>query len=313
VVRPIRSTVPTPQARIKQANSTGRRLALARWIVDRKNPLTARVAVNHMWMRHFGKPLVSTVANFGLNGKSPTHPALLDYLAVEFMESGWSMKKLHRLLVTSETYRLRSRNDPARMAKDADNRYLWRTNPRRMEAEAIRDSVLAAAGQLDPTLGGPILDDKLGPTSRRRSIYFRFNNEYRMRFLDAFDPASPTECYERHESVLPQQALALINSSLTLNQSRLLERRLAAQAATPEKFVTAAFEQVLSRAPTSEERLRCERFLRDQADVVRLPAKLSLFPASPANVMPAAVDPVQRARESLIQVLFNHNDFVTVR
>ena len=309
VVRPVRFTA---HAHLP-ASSTGRRLALARWIANRKNPLTARVAVNHMWMRHFGRPLVFTVANFGLNGKSPTHPALLDYLAVEFMESGWSMKKLHRLLVTSQTYRLSSRNDPARMATDADNRYLWRMNPRRMEAEVIRDGILTAAGQLDPTLGGPILDQKLGQTSRRRSVYFRFNTEYRMRFLDSFDPASPTECYERRVSVLPQQALALINSALTLNQSRVLARRLVAEASTPERFVTAAFEQVLSRPPTTTERLRCERFLRDQADVVRQPGKLTPFPGGPGIVTPPATDPAQRARESLIQVLFNHNDFVTIR
>src|SRR5947199_8051297 len=103
--------------------------------------------------------------------------------------------------------------------------------PRRMEAEVVRDSLLAVAGQLDPTLGGPILDEKLGQTSRRRSVYFRFNTEYKMLFLDQFDPASPTECYERRESVLPQQALALANSALALNQSRLLAKRLSQETA----------------------------------------------------------------------------------
>jgi hypothetical protein len=301
----------TPLTPVKLAGSTGRRLALARWIADRGNPLTARVAVNHVWMRHFGKPLVHTVANFGLNGQAPTHPALLDWLAVEFMESGWSMKKLHRLLVTSATYRLSSRSEPASLAADPDNRYLGRMNPRRMEAEVVRDSILAAAGQLDTTLGGAILDNKLGQTSPRRSLYFRFNTEYRVQFLDSFDPASPTECYARHESILPQQALALINSALALNQSRRLARRLADEA--PQAFVTAAFEQVLSRPPTAEERSRCERFLREQADLVHQPAKLTPFPPSPDAVMPPAADPAQRARENLIQVLFNHNDFVTIR
>jgi hypothetical protein len=303
----------TPLEQSKPAGSTGRRLALARWITDRHNPLTARVAVNHVWMRHFGKPLVSTVANFGLNGQRPTHPALLDWLAVEFMESGWSMKKLHRLIVTSDTYRLSSRPDPARLAMDLDNRYLWRMNSRRMEAEAVRDSILTATGDLDPALGGPIVSEKQGQTSRRRSIYFRFNTEYRMQFLDTFDPASPTECYERHESVVPQQALTLLNSALALNQSRRLARPLTADAPTPKEFVTAAFEQVLGRLPTSTERSRCECFLREQAEVVRLPAKLSLFPPGPDVVTPPAAEPAQRAREDLIQVLFNHNDFVTIR
>src|SRR5215470_100000 len=129
---------------------------------------------------------------------------------------------------------------------------------RRMEAEVVRDSLLAVAGELDARQGGPILDEKLGQTSHRRSLYFRFNTEYKMMFLDQFDPASPTECYERRESVVPQQALALNNSALALSQSRLLAKRLAAEAGAAG-FVTAAFEQVLGRAPTAEERARCER------------------------------------------------------
>jgi Protein of unknown function (DUF1553)/Protein of unknown function (DUF1549)/Planctomycete cytochrome C len=304
----------TPLVRLNPAASTGRRLALARWITDRNNPLTARVAVNHIWMRHFGKPLVASVANFGLAGKKPSHPELLDYLAVEFMESGWSMKKLHRLIVTSTTYRLDSHaSDPANLAADPENIYLSHMNPRRMEAEAVRDSILATAGQLDRTLGGPILDETQGQTSRRRTIYFRFNTEYRIQFLDQFDAASTTECYERRESVIPQQALALANSALALNQSRLLARQLSQTAAEPGAFVIAAFEQVLSRPPTPAEKTRCERFLREQAELVKDPAKLQPFPPGPDAVTPAAADAGQRARENLIQVLYNHNDFVTIR
>jgi hypothetical protein len=304
----------TPLIRFDPADSTGRRLALARWITDRHNPLTARVAVNHIWMRHFGRPLVATVANFGLAGQKPTHPELLDYLAVEFMESGWSMKHLHRLLVTSDAYRLGSQDgDAARRALDPDNRWYWRMNSRRMEGEVVRDSILAAAGQLDTTVGGPILDEKLGQTSHRRSVYFRFNTEYKMPFLDQFDPASPSECYERRESVVPQQALALSNSALALNQSRLLPKKLAAAAPGPAAFVAAAFEQVLGRPPTPAERERCERFLREQAELLREPGKLLPFPPAPDDVLPHAADPAQHAREDLIQVLFNHNDFVTIR
>jgi Protein of unknown function (DUF1553) len=177
----------------------------------------------------------------------------------------------------------------------------------------VRDSLLAAAGQLDPTMGGPILDEKLGQTSRRRSVYFRFNTEYRMQFLDQFDAPSPSECFERRESVVPQQALALANSAVALNQSRLLARRLTAAAPGPGEFVTAAFEQVLGRPPTPAERARCERFLRDQAELLREPGKLTPFPPGPDAAAPPAADPVQHAREDLVQVLFNHNDFVTVR
>lgn len=293
--------------------STGRRLALARWIVHSANPLTARVAVNHIWMRHFGTPLVSTVANFGLNGRPPTHPALLDWLAVEFVESGWSMKHLHRLMVTSQAYRLGSRNaDGPNKIADPENRWYWRANPRRMEAEAVRDSLLSVAGQLDRTMGGPILDEKLGETSRRRSIYFRFNTEYRMQFLDQFDAASPSECYERRESVVPQQALALHNSVLALNASRELAKKLAA-ANPPTAFIGAAFESILGRTPMADERVKCEAFLREQAEIYRTPAQHTAYPAGPTGAMPPAADPDQHAREDLIHVLFNHNDFVTVR
>jgi hypothetical protein len=309
------TTTYTSLVTVNPASSTGRRLALAKWIASKDNPLTARVAVNHIWMRHFGRPLVPTVANFGPAGKAPTHPELLDWLAVEFMESGWSMKKLHRLLVTSQTYRLSShagKGDP-RLAADPENRTLWRMNPRRMEAEVVRDSLLAVAGRLDPTLGGPPLDEKLGQTSRRRSLYFRFNTQYRMLFLEQFDAPSPSECFERSVSVIPQQALALMNSALALTQARHLAARLSERAAGPAEFVTAAFETVLGRAPTAAERARCERFLREQADLLRTPGKLTPFPPGGDSVPPPSADPARRARENLVQVLFNHNDFVTIR
>src|SRR5207302_4732255 len=123
------------------ATSSGRRRALALWMTERKNPLTARVAVNHIWTRHFARPLVETVFDFGRNGKKPSHPELLDWLAVEFMDSGWSMKHLHRVIVTSQAYRLSSgpSTDHPNLARDADNRYLWRFNSHRLEAEIVRD------------------------------------------------------------------------------------------------------------------------------------------------------------------------------
>ncbi|MCE9561446.1 MAG: PSD1 and planctomycete cytochrome C domain-containing protein [Planctomycetes bacterium] len=306
------NTTYTPLVKMDAVGSTGRRLALAKWITDAQNPLTARVAVNHIWMRHFGTPLVSSVANFGLNGKKPTHPELLDWLATELVQSKWSMKSLHRLMVTSQVYRLSSRNaDGANKTADPENRYYWRTNARRMDAEVVRDSLLTVAGQLDTTMGGPIIDENLGLTSKRRSIYFRFNAEYKMSFLDQFDAASPTECYERRESVVPQQALALHNSALALNVSREVAKQLA-KVTDSGAFVNAAFERVLGRVPTDEERKRCEHFLRDQATLYAKPEKLTPFPAGPA-VTPPSTDPGQRAREDLVQVLVNHNDFVTVR
>jgi hypothetical protein len=227
------------------------------------------------------------------------------------------MKKLHRLIVTSDTYRLGSQaaKDNPNLAADQDNRYLWRMNPHRMEAEVVRDSLLAVAGQLDPAQGGPILDEKLGQTSRRRSVYFRFNTEYKMQLLDQFDAANPTECYERRESVVPQQALALSNSALALTQARLLAGRLSAspEGTSDAAFVGAAFEQVLGRPATTEERTRCERFLHEQAALLKNPARLTAFPPGADAVVAPAADPVRRARENLIHVLFNHNDFVTIR
>ncbi len=302
--------------------STGRRLALARWIADGKNPRTARVAVNHIWLRHFGQAIVATPANFGLNGRSPSHPDLLNWLAMELSENGWKMKRLHRLIVLSNTYRMLSsdggRDNPNRKA-DPENRYLWKMNSRRMQAEVVRDSVLHSAGQLDRTMGGSDLAENLGQTVPRRSLYFRLTPDSKMQFLELFDLANPNECYKRNESVIPQQALAMTNSAVALTQARILagsmSKQIAAESksATDDTFVTAAFEQVLSRAPTDFEQQACRQFLKNQQEILKQPAKLKTFPAGPVVKVAGASDPQQRARENLIHVLFNHNDFVTIR
>ena len=146
------------------ATSTGRRLAFARWIADRSNPLTARVAVNHLWGRHFGRAIVPSVNDFGRNGQRPSHPALLDWLAAELMDRGWSMKAIHRLIVTSATYRQDSRPEPADLARDPDNVFLWRWTPRRAEAEVVRDCVFAVAGTASTRrMGGPDIDHQGRP------------------------------------------------------------------------------------------------------------------------------------------------------
>jgi mono/diheme cytochrome c family protein len=312
----------TPLSPTYPARSTGRRKALAEWIASRDNPLTARVAVNHIWLRHFDQPLVDTVFDFGRNGKRPSHPELLDWLAVELMESGWKMKHLHRLIVTSRTYRLASTTpaeDHPNLAKDADNRLLWRANPKRMEAEMVRDTILYTSGELDAAVGGPVLENTEAPTSRRRSLYFSVYPEGggHAKFLEIFDAPDTCDCYRRSASVLPQQALALTNDQFTLKHSRLLARKLQTSLATknadgkvPEEgFLTAAFEQILGRPPTADERSLCNDFLRRQQEVFR---KAAPVPAVNGSVAPSA-DPVLRARESLVRVLFNHGDFVTVR
>jgi hypothetical protein len=277
------------------SESSGRRLALAKWITARQNPLAARVAVNHVWLRHFGQPLVPTVFDFGGNGQPPTHPALLDWLANQFMEEGWSFKKLHKHIVMSDTYRMDSTPDSASLAKDPENRFYWRRLPQRLEAESVRDTLLYLAGRLDPTRGGPELDHEKGLTTTRRSLYYRHANEKQMVFLTTFDAAGPTECYRRVSSVVPQQALALANSSVAQESGQTLARQLSQRLgpqASPTAFVTACFEHILGRAPSTEETDVCLRFLREQEQRMK---------------------ETQRARTSLVQVLFNHHEFVTVR
>jgi hypothetical protein len=290
------------------ATSTGRRTALARWLTDARNPLTARVAVNHVWLRHFGQALEPSVFDFGRNGRPPSHPALLDWLASEFMRSGWSLKALHRQIVLSATYRQASTPDPADQAIDRDNVFLWRMPPRRLEAEAVRDQVLFVLGRLDLATGGPDIDPALGLTVPRRSLYFRHAAEKQMEFLKLFDAASVTECYQRKESVVPQQALALANSELTVRGARLLARALSAACGpSPEAFARSAFDRVLGRPPTDAELAECVAFLAPAG-----PPRTGATPPDPEGKAPAA-DTALRAREGLVQVLFNHHEFVTVR
>jgi hypothetical protein len=276
-----RSTDDYPQT------STGRRLAFARWVVDPKNPLTARVAVNHIWARHFAQGLVPSVDDFGRNGRAATHPALEDWLASELMSNGWHMKPIHRLIVTSATYRQASTASAKDLALDPDDTYLWRMPSKRMEAELVRDNVLWAAGDLDVALGGPDIDPAQALTNKRRSLYFRTAAEKEVEFLKLFDGPNVTECYMRHPSVIPQQALALANSQLVVEQARLLAGKLAGL--KEEAFVRAAFLRVLARPASGEEVKACVAFLGDLSH------------------------PAERAREDLITVLFNHNDFVTIR
>jgi hypothetical protein len=307
---------PRPVTRYSET-STGRRLAFARWIADRDNPLTARVAVNHVWLRHFGQALVPRVFDFGRNGRPPSHPALVDWLAAELMEASrgcqppeWRMKHLHRLIVTSSAYRQSSTPDADNQKLDPDNTYLWRMAPRRLEAELVRDCVLSVTGGLDLTRGGADIDQTLGMMVPRRSLYFRHAAEKQMEFLKLFDAAGVAECYQRKESILPQQALALANSDLTRRHGRLLARRLAATAGgDPARFTSAAFETVLSRSPSEEERKECVAFLQEQRqrfEVGKKPATTDAEGATPA------ADPFVRACESLVHVLLNHHDFVTI-
>jgi len=282
--------------------SSGRRTALAQWITDPKNPLTARVAVNHLWMRHMGKPLVPTVFDFGRKGTPPTHPELLDWLAVELIESGWSMKKLHRLIVTSQTYRMSSSSlgvTPETLAMDPENKYYWRMNPMRMEAQVIRDSLLAIAGELDPAMGGPSIP-VTDENSRRRSLYFAHSHNDHHPFLSMFDDASVLDCYRREESVLPQQALALENSQLASAMAEKIVRQITATKPQMDdaEFSRTAFITILAWEPSSEELELAQQAFGKLSELARVGNH---------------ADPVMRARINLVQSFLNHNDFVTVR
>ena len=211
------------------------------------------------------------------------------------------MKAIHRLMVTSSAYRMRSTAGQANhpnAAIDPENQYLWRMNPRRMEAEVVRDSILYLSGQMDPTMGGPEIDETKGLESRRRSIYFRHSPDTQMEFLKMFDAPNPAECYMRNESVVPQQALALANSKISQEQARLLAKSIGFET-EPAAFVKAAFETVLGRLPSADEQSIGERFLQRQPDLLA-----SLKVSAPAGA---------RARENFVHVLLNHNDFVTIR
>jgi hypothetical protein len=289
--------------------STGRRLALARWIASRDNPLTARVMVNHVWTRLFGASLVPDVSDFGLRCHPPLHQDILDTLSVDFAQHGWSFKRLHRQLVLSELYGASSTSAGASSATtvaDPDNAYYWRMNPRRLESQAIRDALLSIAGQLDLTPSGPSIEPTDKPVTGkptlekstvekptyRRSIYFVQTTEIEDRFLGAFNNSNVLECYRRQESIAPQQALALANSRLGRECAEALAGRLAKlgeRALIEEAFVT-----ILGRAPTAAEAETCSASL----------AQLSSLQEKP--------DP-QRVRMLFLQALLNHNDFVTLR
>ena len=275
--------------------STGRRSALAAWITDARNPLAARVAVNHIWTRHMGQPLVATMFDFGRKGAPPTHPELLDWLASELVESGWDMRRIHRLIVTSAAYRMSSSlaGAEASAARDPDNRHLWRRLPQRIESEVVRDSLLSLSGELDTTRGGPSIPAAAQENSKRRSLYFFHSNIEKNRFLSTFDAADVKDCYRRDESIVPQQALAMSNSALVHAAAETIAVRLTT--ATPEEpaFIRAAWMQLLAIAPSDTELAATTRAL------------------AAWRAVPGANDTT--ARVQFIRALLNHNDFVTLR
>ena len=249
-----------------------RRAALARWLTDPANPLPWRSIVNRVWLYHFGRGIVDTPNDFGRMGQLPTHPELLDWLAADFRDTGQSLKKLHRLLVTSAVYRQSSASNPAFETVDSGNAYYWRANRRKLEAEAVRDSILSAAGKLDLTAGGPSfmdfkiekpdhsphyeyhLHDADDPASHRRSVYRFVVRSKPQPWLAALDCADPSQAVDkRTQTITPQQALALLNNQLTSVMAKHFAARVEKLAPDTRGRVTAAFRIALGRSPTDAE------------------------------------------------------------
>lgn len=258
---PLESSTPEPQ----------RRLALARWLVDPANPLTARVIVNRVWQHHFGVGLVATPSDFGGMGARPSHPELLDWLAATFIEQGWSLKKLHALILSSNTYRQSSRPHERGLAVDAESRLLWRFPPRRLDMEPIRDSILAVSGVLDLKMGGPgflvfkpntnyvrVYDAKeeWGPGEWRRMIYAHRVRMAQDGVFGAFDcPDAGQPAPRRSRSTTAIQALNLLNSSFMKQQSELFAQRVEKEAGNDRaRQIERVFVLALGRSPSDEER-----------------------------------------------------------
>ncbi len=268
------------------ARSTGRRTALARWLTDPANPLTARVMVNRLWQHHYGRGLVATPSDFGTQGEPPSHPELLDWLATELVARGWSPKAMHRLMVTSATYRQGSTAaDPRTVEDDPENLLLGRQNRQRLDGETIRDALLFVSGRLDPGAGGPgVFPDlpaelaKLSgkgaawPVSareedrRRRSLYVFVRRNLRYPFFEAFDrPDTNASCARRPVTTIAPQSLALLNGRAAHDAAKAMAERIGAEAgASPEARVGRAYRLAIGRAPDDRERALAVGFLADE-------------------------------------------------
>ena len=261
---------PSDSSKASPTEDQQRRLVLARWITDPVNPLTPRVLINRLWQGHFGEGLVSTPSDFGANGAKPTHPELLDWLASEFKARGWSLKAMHRLILTSATYRQSSAPRPDALAVDAGSRLLWRFPPRRLEAEPIRDLILAVSGQLDVRMGGPGFSvfepndnyvrvyaprKEFGPGEWRRMVYATGVRQRPDGVFGAFDcPDGGQIAPKRTRSTTPLQALNLLNSGFMMQQAGFLAARLPREAGSdPAAQVRRGFALTFQREPDAEE------------------------------------------------------------
>jgi hypothetical protein len=267
-------TEPTFAAPLKEAKSSGRRTVLANWIASKDNPLTARVFVNRVWQHHFGRGIVSTSNDFGQFGAAPTHPELLDWLASEFVAGGWKVKRLHKLMLMSNTYQMSSRGNEAALKADPENMLFWRFNPRRLTAEELRDSFLAVSGQLNRDVYGPsvypplpreVLAGQSKPgegwrtssakQSARRSVYVHVKRSLQVPILSTHDQADPdSSCPVRYTTTVPTQALGLLNGRFSQEQAETFAKRLQRERPSGvEEQVKWAIRLTTGREASSEE------------------------------------------------------------
>jgi hypothetical protein len=320
-------------ARIETAKSnrtTGRRTALANLLADPTNPLTVRVIVNRVWQYHFGRGIVATPSDLGLKGERPTHPELLDWLTSEFVANGWSLKQLHRLIMTSATYQQSSAYREAAAKVDEANKLLWRFPRQRLEGEIIRDSGLAVAGLLNTKMGGPSVFPELPtgmPTPRggwkvnddssernRRSIYVFVRRNTRYPLFDSFDMPDPHEsCPRRNVTTGPLQALTLLNSKLTLEWAqRFAGRVLEIGGPGFDRQVDASFRLAFGRLPDNSERRMVHAFFETHGAIIAERQQKGEPLALPPDLS-ASVEPAHAATlVDFCHMLINANEFVYV-
>jgi len=316
-----------------QANTTGRRLALAQWLASEENPLTARVMVNRIWQHHFGKGIVETPNDFGRMGAVPTHPELLDWLATEFVRQGWSVKAMHRLMLTSSTYQQASDFTSAlNQKKDPQNQLLWKMPMQRVEGEIIRDSMLAVSGGLNLKSGGPSVFPEVdpgliglieaisksgwpvtkdGPELWRRSIYVAQKRTVTAPIMDLFDPPDlVSSCPKRSTTIVAPQALQLLNNKFVIGQSTLLAERLRNEVGRDSvEQIRRAFRLSYGRLPDAMELEASQSFLKKQLAYHHgLTKKLQDQGIDPAEIP----DPDKAALTDLCHSLLNSNEFVYV-
>ncbi len=291
--------------------TTGRRLAFAKSLTNGKHPLLARVIVNRVWMHHFGRGIVGTPSDFGVLGERPTHPELLDWLASEFMASGWNLKHLHKLIMTSTVYRQSSQATAEGLAADSGNKLYGRMPIHRLDAEALRDRTLAASGTLVDQLYGAPVNIKADDTGQvivdgddsRRSIYIRVKRTQPVAMLTAFDaPVMEVNCERRPSSTAATQALMMMNSEFVLSHSRKLAERIRAKsaAASPAEQAVVAWQIAFCRQPREEELDSATAFLDQQTAYLK------------SNPIPDNLDPSLHALSNLCQALLSSNEFLYV-